>query len=185
MCLALLLSLTSFNLFAGLKYVSPNGSNTNAGTEINPYLTISYAIQQAAEFDTVIMLPGVYSNSFDFSNKNITIASRFVLNSDSTEISQTIIDGSNFGGNNPMLFCNSLNTTFRLIGFTLRNTLSPAMVVSNRGNSIIRDCVFQNNGNYSLWATITIQGNTKVEDCVFRNNKGVMKWLKETLNGQR
>jgi len=60
----LLLALAAFasiTAHAATFYVSPTGSNTNAGSESSPWLTIQHAADAIAAGDTVIVTPGTYA----------------------------------------------------------------------------------------------------------------------------
>jgi sugar lactone lactonase YvrE len=169
MCLALLLSLSSFNLFAGLKYVSPNGSNTNVGTEISPYLTISYAIQQAAEFDTVIMLPGNYNEQLTIT-KSLTLSSKGLIDvaNMTNYVDNTILNGS--GVSTQITFNTNNSKQLVLFGFTIKDCTSQVLNISSTNNSIIDRMKFINNGNIGN-SVINIYGNVNVTNSYFKNNK--------------
>lgn len=47
--------------FAATYYVSPSGSNSNPGTSVSPWLTISYGVSRMAGGDTLILKDGTYS----------------------------------------------------------------------------------------------------------------------------
>ena len=55
-------------------YVSPAGNNDNTGTEAAPFLTVTYALSQAASGDVINVLPGTFTET-------ITIANSIVLQS--------------------------------------------------------------------------------------------------------
>ena len=169
MCLALLLSISSFNLFAGLKFVSPNGNNSNLGTEVNPFLTITYAIQQAAEFDTVIMLPGVYSEQLNIT-KSLTISSKGIIDvaNINTYIDNTIFSGS--GATTQITFNSNFSKQLVLYGFSIKDCTSQVLNISSTNNSKIDRMKFINNGNIGN-SVINIYGNVNVTNSYFKNNK--------------
>ena len=53
-------------------YVSPSGSNRNAGTKDAPYKNIDKAINEANEYDKIHIAEGVYSGTFDVGYFEIT-----------------------------------------------------------------------------------------------------------------
>jgi hypothetical protein len=57
---------------ATIYYVSPNGSDTNQGTNANPWKTVVKAEATVSPGDTVILKDGVYSGYFTLKKSNIT-----------------------------------------------------------------------------------------------------------------
>ena len=50
-------------------YVAPNGvDQTNAGTQAQPWATISFAIDQVNDGATIEVAPGTYNGEFDLTN---------------------------------------------------------------------------------------------------------------------
>ncbi|MBN2092436.1 T9SS type A sorting domain-containing protein [candidate division KSB1 bacterium] len=58
------------------------------------YKEIQQGINAAVNGDTVLIAEGTYYERIDFKGKSITVASYFLLDGDTTHISNTIIDGS-------------------------------------------------------------------------------------------
>ncbi len=92
----------------------------------NQYSTIQAAIDAASEGNCIIVEEGVYYENVQIVGKQITLASNYFVDGDSTHVSNTIIDGSQVSdpdkasvigilpGNNPYM-------SPKIIGFTIRN----------------------------------------------------------------
>ena len=95
--------------------------NLKATTIIIPtdYETIQEGIDAALPGDTVLVEPGIYIENISFSGKNIVVASLFLTTSDTSYISQTIIDGDQ--NNSVVRFESMEDSTALLTGFTITN----------------------------------------------------------------
>ena len=85
--------------------------------------TIQEAINMAVDGDTVLVAEGSYIENINYRGKAITVASQFILDSDTSHISRTIIDGSDpfypdSGSTVNMLLAR--DTTSVLCGFTIQ-----------------------------------------------------------------
>ena len=56
--------------------------------------TIQAGIEAATGSDTILVEEGTYFENINFLGKPVTVASRFILDGDTSHISKTIIDGS-------------------------------------------------------------------------------------------
>jgi len=83
------------------------------------YSTIQYGINAANPGDTVLVEPGYYVENIDFSGKNITVASLFLITQDTAYISETVIDGSQAGS--VVVFGSRETNSAVLCGFTITN----------------------------------------------------------------
>ncbi len=81
--------------------------------------TIQEGIIAAEDGDTVLVDAGTYYECVDFLEKNIVVASHFILDGDTVYIHQTIIDGSQ--GSGGVLFPGGQDSSSIIEGFTIRN----------------------------------------------------------------
>jgi hypothetical protein len=106
-----------------------NGSNTNSGTILSPFATIQYAINNAAEKDTIIISDHSYDELLTIpSNTSITIASQYVLDNDSAHINAAILDGTN---NNFSDIKITAGSNFTMIGITVKKVKGKIAQMSN------------------------------------------------------
>lgn len=84
--------------------------------------TIQSAINGSSNGDTVIVAAGVYYENLNFKGKNIVLTSNFYLNSDTTYINQTIINGSQSSQADTgscVIFSSGEDSLCVLMGFTI------------------------------------------------------------------
>ena len=81
--------------------------------------TIQAGIDIAVDADTVLVAPGTYTESINFSGKNILVASYYITSPDSNLINETIIDGSQT--DRVVTFEGEEDSTAVLCGFTIQN----------------------------------------------------------------
>jgi hypothetical protein len=84
------------------------------------YFYIIDAIEAASDGDTILIMPGVYRQSFNL-QKNLTIGSMFLVNNDTSYIDSTIIDGN---GRGSILYLHGPLTPI-IIGLTFMNGQTP------------------------------------------------------------
>ena len=86
------------------------------------YPTIQSAIDAAEDSDTVLVDAGTYFENINFLGKKIHVASHFILDSDTTHISNTVINGSqpsNPDSGSVVYFVTGEDTNSVLYGFTI------------------------------------------------------------------
>ncbi|MFA6457132.1 MAG: ATP-binding protein [Bacteroidota bacterium] len=86
------------------------------------FRTIQSAIDRSIAGDTILVDEGIYFENIRI-NKNIVVASRFILDKARSHIDRTIIDGSrsrDYLKASTVVFIDRTDTTSMLIGFTIR-----------------------------------------------------------------
>jgi len=128
-------------------------TDTNITIEINQdgtgdFTAIQEGINAAINGDTILVYPGVYFENINISEKSIILGSRFITTSDSTYISETIIDGNNY--NSAISIVNLEDTTCVINGFTIRNgnaIINGGGIYCSHSSPKILNCYIT--GNYS------------------------------------
>ncbi|MBN3034189.1 MAG: right-handed parallel beta-helix repeat-containing protein [Bacteroidales bacterium] len=110
------LLMTGIHAHPALITVDPSGGGSCT--------TIQAGIGMAVNGDTVLVMPGTYSEIVDFSGKDILLCSRYLLTGDTTYIDQTVIDGLN-QNSRLVRFTNGESQAARIAGFTIRNGAPP------------------------------------------------------------
>ncbi|MFH2141826.1 MAG: NosD domain-containing protein, partial [Bacteroidota bacterium] len=116
------------NAYSITWHVDPSGNDTiGNGTEEYPFASIQHAINMSVEGDTVLVHDGHYYERITFDGKNIVLASEYIIDSDSSHILNTIIDGDTLVLGYPtndtgsvVRFVNGEDSTAILQGFTVK-----------------------------------------------------------------
>ena len=87
------------------------------------YVSFQSQIDDAKDGDVIIVEPGTYEGLVDFKGKNITVASQYITDGDTSFISKTIIDAKGLGSG--VRFANGETSDARLSGFTITGGLAP------------------------------------------------------------
>lgn len=127
-------------------HVSQSGNDETAdGSVANPFASIQSALDFAGLGDTILVSSGIYVENIEIENQNRVIASHFIIDGDSSQITNTIIDG---GGQGSVISMNFVGSNTKIIGFTIRNgytTDSGAGLNCVESFPTIENCIFTNN----------------------------------------
>jgi len=140
-------------LFSQIKYVPTD------------YTKIQDAIVAADSGDTIVVEEGRYCQQINFLGKAITVASRFLLDGDTSHISKTIIDGIFLEDKDSLslvYFVNGEDSTSVLSGFTLQNGKGTYVYTSDHRYS-----------NSYGGAIAIIKSGAKIENNIIRNNTAI------------
>ena len=130
-------------------HVAIEGDDENDGGLETPYATIDRALDQAADGDTIIILPGTHYGNVNFNGKSIVIGSAYILNNDSTIIDQTVIT-SNFPGS-IITFDSNEDSTSKLTALTIIGGTSShggGIYISNTSPTIENVLIKENTADY-------------------------------------
>jgi hypothetical protein len=145
------------------------GSNSNTGTILSPFATIQYAINNAAEKDTIIISDHAYDELLTIpSNTSITIASKYILDKDSTHINAAILDGTN---NNFSDIKITASSNFSMIGITVKKVKGKIAQMSNYDLTLknVRLTELGHNSSNILSNSIVAKKVTIDSSAIFKN----------------
>jgi hypothetical protein len=153
------------------------------------YSTIQQGIDNANDGDTVLVADATYFENINFNGKHITLASHFIIDQDTTHISNTIIDGSQ--PNHPdtacvVLFNAGEDTTSILQGFTItggtglyssyfQGRIGGGIVCWNAGAKILNNLITDNHltSNYQAFGGGIAVGKTAGERWIVIENNNI------------
>jgi hypothetical protein len=152
-------------------HVAPTGNDANIGSADSPLKTISKAIANSINGDTIILANGTYTNSATIQiPKQLVISSNYLISKDTNDISRTIITG----GSGFTLF----NTTFSNLSLTIFG-----LTIQDHKNAIINTSsivtidkgIIKNNGISSSLnqILITLRNGSKLINSTITNNIGL------------
>ncbi|GEM_PF-704223 len=123
------------------------------------YPTVQQGINAAVDGDIVLVEDSTYYEQINFFGKAITVASNYLIDADTTHISNTILDGDLLiaGNGSVVLFTSGEDTTSIINGFTIRNgkgtyettEIAPYLIgggiyIKNSGAKIINNRITHN-----------------------------------------
>ena len=139
------------------------------------YETIQEGVDASVNGDTVLVYPGIYSESIYFNNKRITLASLYLITLESQYINQTIIDPG-FNGASALGIGYCTGGTPIINGFTLQHGGSAEYEGKGGGIHIedadceIRNCIVQNNIAEQGGGICVENCSVVIINCTIQNN---------------
>lgn len=142
------------------------------------YNSIQSAINAAENGNTVIVEPGSYFESIDFMGKQITVASRFILDPLPEYIQTTVICGTGTNSGSIVKFTNNENSWTQLIGLHIIGGNANGEYPNGYGGGIriqnssptIKDCIISNNHAVQGGGMYIGNGAPRIERCLITEN---------------
>jgi len=159
--------------------------------------TIQEGINAASNGDTVLVAEGIYYENIDFKSKAITVASRFLIDGDTSHISKTIIDGSQYTNvwkASVVIIMNVPGSSLVLSGFNITGgagyyysgtsgTYGGGIFLMNCGGTIKNNIIEKNRieaGNAAFPAIAAIPGESDtlfISNNIIRDNEVVSGYM--------
>lgn len=142
-------------------YVATTGNDlTGTGTELNPFRTIQRGIDAGVSGDTVLVEDGHYYERISYIGKAIIVASQHLLDSDTSHITNTIIDGDTLilgvaDTGSVVRFVNMEGLNSILQGFTIQNGVGLINGATRDGGGI-----YCSNSSMPTLKNVSIVNNT-------------------------
>jgi len=148
-------------------YVDTANTGYGNGSSEHPFKTINDALIPVQNTETIIVSPGTYGESIDFSGKAITLRSTDPTNLDIVRI--TVIDSG--GSETTVTFQNSETADSVLSGFTITGSdLYPGQGIYCKASPTIENCVItKNHTGISCYSGYT----PTIQNCIISENSGL------------
>jgi len=148
-------------------YVSNYGNdNIGNGSMAAPFSTIQNAVNQAADFDTILCYPGEYEENIVINAKNITLGSFYINIPDTALISNTILSAPS----GRVLTIERCTTVVNIVGinFSQEEDNVGGGISAWMSNANISNCYFSNNADEG--AIHFSHGILKLDNCYIADN---------------
>ena len=145
-------------------YVAKTGSDSNPGTQSQPFLTISKAASVLTAGQMVVIKSGTYTEKVTTTNGGTSLTVPIVYAVDNAE-GDVIINGTgqthSFVNSKPYVVLN---------GFVTENSTNDGIYLNNDAadNCIIRNCVARNHAGDGI--CVGYGDNARIENCLVYNN---------------
>jgi hypothetical protein len=147
------------------------GADTNLGSADSPLKTLSKALTNSFNGDTIVLENGTYANTATLQiSKQLFITSNYLSTKDTNDIAKTIITG---GTGFTLFNTASPHPSFTIFGLTIQNH-SSGLIIPNSTVTIDR-CIIKNNGVSSelYQYLIYLRNSSKLINSTIINNKGL------------
>ena len=88
---------------------------------LTPDSNVQKTIKKAADGDTLLFEPGIYTGTYMLKGKALTFASRYLLDGNPAHVETTILDGGGIENDSPLLTISDADGTV-ITGLTIRNS---------------------------------------------------------------
>lgn len=152
-------------------YVDINGDNANDGSLQAPFETISRAFIAAEDGDTIRLNPGVYTESVDFDNKEVTLESR-AFEMDNLELISDTFFGPGPVGGTCLILSGSSNSSGTIRGISFRGGSDPfggGIVISNCSPTL-EDIIIEDNTAEIGGGIYIAESDAILKNITIRNN---------------
>lgn len=135
--------------------------------------TINAAINTAAKGDTIILKPGIYKETILIKEKNLTIASKFILAHDKKYIMNTIVNGE--GKNSAVSFLDCPSRSY-FIGVSVINGYGKkggGILIENSDADLLNLNIIQNSSVSKGGGIYVYKSNVNMVDDVIKGNSSI------------
>lgn len=138
-------------------YVSPDGSNSNDGSQENPWQTIQYGLDNIQPGQTLNIMAGTYAEILYLSRSGSENNSIRIIGE---SFASVILDGTNVARD---LFFVENADHIELANMTFFNAPRAGLRLSRSNNVEIRNCRFTQNGRWGVFTDFS--DDTLIENC--------------------
>ena len=140
-CLTLMIACTVNLLIAGTYYVSPNGSDSDSGTELKPWKTIQHAANTLKAGDLVYIKAGTYKEMVHLNQHSGTIADYITFSAYPGDEGMAIVDGTGIQvpAYTGLIYLDQVNY-IEIKGLNIRNSKEAGILVDYSTHILISGC---------------------------------------------